>query len=103
VKLVHWVVTAPLALIFVIFAVANRDVVSLSFWPLPIELRAPVWTVVLLTLLAGFFIGEFVAWINGRRWRRQARDKARRIEALERELAANKAQAKEPAQELSRT
>jgi putative membrane protein len=102
VKLVHWVVTAPLALVFVIFAVANRDVVSLSFWPLPIELRAPVWAVVLLTLLAGFLIGEFVAWINGRRWRRQAREKARRVEALERELAA-KTQAKEPAKELSRT
>jgi lipopolysaccharide assembly protein A len=102
VKLVHWLVTAPLAVVLVVFAVANRDVVSLSFWPLPIELRAPVWAVVLLTLLAGFLIGEFVAWINGRRWRRRARDQARRVETLERELAA-KTPPKEPTKELSRT
>ena len=100
-KLIYWLVGAPLALVVVIFAVTNRDGVTLSFWPLPIKLQAPVYLIVLLTLLAGFLVGEFVAWINGRRWRREARHNARRIEALERELAA-KTQAKETGKELSR-
>ena len=91
-KLIHWLVTAPLALLLIIFAVSNRDSTIVTFWPLPAELAAPLYLVVLLALLVGFLVGELVAWINGRRWRREARFRARRIEALERELAATQAQ-----------
>jgi uncharacterized integral membrane protein len=102
VRLFHWLVTAPAALVLIIFAVTNRDAVTLNFWPLPVTLHAPVYLIVLLALLAGFLIGELVAWINGRRWRREARHSARRVEELEREIAAN-TPAKDAAKELSRT
>jgi uncharacterized integral membrane protein len=92
VKLVHWFVTLPLAILLVLFAVSNRDTVGVTFWPLPIQLEAPLWLVVLLCGLIGFLFGEFIAWANGRRWRRAARQRSRRIEALERELAATQAQ-----------
>jgi uncharacterized integral membrane protein len=101
-RLFHWLVTAPLAVVLIVFAVNNRDAVTLSFWPLPVTLEAPVYLIVLLSLLAGFLIGELVAWTNGRRWRRQARHSARRVTELERTLATQ-AQAQEPAKELSRT
>jgi hypothetical protein len=71
--------------------VSNREYITVTFWPLPITLEAQLYLIVLLTLFAGFLVGEFVAWINGRRWRREARLRARRIEALERELAATQA------------
>jgi hypothetical protein len=57
---------------------------------------------VLLTLLAGFFLGELMAWMNGHRHRREARQKAKRIEELERELAAP-SPPKEAARELTRS
>ena len=91
-KLIHWLVTLPLAVIIVLFAVSNRDGVIVTFWPIPLAIEAPLYLVVLLALLVGFLVGELVAWINGRRWRREARFRARRIEALERELAATQAQ-----------
>lgn len=100
-RLFHWLVTAPLALVLIVFAVNNRDTVTLNFWPLAVTLQAPVYLIVLLALLAGFLIGELAAWINGRRWRREARHRARRIEELEREIAA-KTQSKEAAKELPR-
>ena len=90
-RLVHWFVTAPIALLLVIFAVSNRDSVMVEFWPLPAALVAPLYLVVLLSLLAGFLIGALTAWITGGRRRREARLRARRIEALERELAATQA------------
>jgi lipopolysaccharide assembly protein A len=90
-RLVHWLVTLPAAIILVIFAISNREHVTVAFWPLPARLEAPLYLVVLLALLAGFLFGELVAWINGRRARRLARQRARRIEALERELAATQA------------
>src|SRR5216683_2461751 len=69
VKLVHWLVTLPLAIILVIFAVSNREGVIVTLWPLPVTVEAPLYLVVLLALVVGFLVGEVVAWINGRRWR----------------------------------
>jgi lipopolysaccharide assembly protein A len=86
-KLVHWLVTLPAAALAVIFAVSNRDGVAVTFWPLPVRLEAPLYLVVLATFLAGFLIGELVAWINGGRARRLARERARRIAELEAQLA----------------
>jgi uncharacterized integral membrane protein len=91
-KLVHWLVAVPVALVLVIFAVSNREAVTVTFWPLPVQVGAPLWLVVLLAALVGFLFGEIVAWVNGRRWRRDARRKTRRIDALERELAATQSQ-----------
>lgn len=87
-KLFYWLVTAVVAVVLIVFAVANRAGTTLSLWPFPVKLEAPVYLVVLLALLVGFLIGELMAWFNGRRWRRAARRNARRIEELERELAA---------------
>ena len=86
--MVRWSIIALLAIVLVIFAVSNRAVVEVTFWPLPATLEAPLYLVVVLTLLVGFLGGEIVAWIGGRRWRREARARGRRLEALERELAA---------------
>jgi uncharacterized integral membrane protein len=91
VRAVHWFVTLPLTVIFVVFAISNRQQVEITFWPLPVVIETRLFLVVLLGMVAGFLIGELVAWIGGRRWRREARDKARRIDALERELAATQA------------
>jgi uncharacterized integral membrane protein len=94
VKLVHWVVTPPLAVVLIDFAVSNMNAVPIKLWPfgeLNIEWLG-VGVVVLAAMLLGFLAGELVAWINGGSWRREARRRARRIEALERELLATQAQ-----------
>jgi uncharacterized integral membrane protein len=101
VKLFHWLVTVPIAVILIVFAVANRDPITLTFWPLPVALTAPTYIVVLLTLLVGFLLGELVAWINGRNWRREARHNADRIRDLERERAAQ-TPPKEASKEIAR-
>lgn len=91
-RLVHWFITLPLAVVAVIFAVSNRDTVIVTFWPLPVTLAAPLYLVVLLAVLVGFLFGELVAWINAGRTRRALRENGRRIQALERELNATQAQ-----------
>lgn len=101
-KVFYWLVTALLAVILIVFAVTNRNPAVLSLWPFPFTLQAPVYLITLLALLVGFLVGELVAWINGRRWRRMARRHGRRIEELERELVAAKAAAKPPSREIAR-
>ena len=91
-RLVHWFVTVPVA---VVARASSRsrtgERVTVTFWPLPVRLEAPLYLVVLLAaLVVGFLVGELVAWIKRRTRRRAARARARRIEALERELAASR-------------
>jgi uncharacterized integral membrane protein len=87
VRYLRWILLALVALILVVFAISNREMVTLTLWPLPAQLNASLYLVVLLTLLVGFLLGELVAWVNARRWRREARQRARRIEELEHEQA----------------
>jgi uncharacterized integral membrane protein len=91
-RFVYWFVTLTVAFLLVLFGVFNRQPVEIELWPLPYVKPAPLWAVVLVATALGFLFGELVAWINGSAWRRDARHKGRRIEALERELAATQAQ-----------
>ncbi len=86
-KLVHWLVTLPIAILAVLFAISNLDPVPVGLWPFA-AIDLPLYLVALGALALGFVGGELVAWINGRHWRREARKRQRRIEALERELEA---------------
>jgi uncharacterized integral membrane protein len=95
-KILWWVVLALVALVLIFFAIANRQTVSLGFWPLPAAVELPLYLVVLGTLVIGFFAGQFVTWVGGWRWRREARRSRERIATLERELEAERVQRAEP-------
>ena len=85
---VRWFLWALIALFLLVFAIANRQTMTVDLWPFPVAFDWPVCVVVLITLAIGFLVGELVAWLNGHRWRREARRMKRRVEELERELAA---------------
>jgi uncharacterized integral membrane protein len=91
VRFVYWSVTLLVAIILTDFAVSNLEPVVVGLWPLA-DISTRLCVVALLALLLGFLVGELVAWINGRGWRQEARRRARRIEALERELGAVRAE-----------
>jgi uncharacterized integral membrane protein len=80
------------ACILILLAVSNRDTVALTLWPLPFLVDLPLYLILFLGLLLGFLIGASAAWIAGGRVRRELRRRRRRIEALERELAATQAE-----------
>jgi uncharacterized integral membrane protein len=76
----------------ILFAVSNRETVSVALWPLPFLADVPLYLLCFLILLIGILIGLGIAWIASRRDRRELRARRRRIEALERELAATQSQ-----------
>lgn len=90
-KLIWWIALVLVAVVLMLFAASNRETVSLGLWPLPDAIELPLYLVVLVTLIIGFFAGELVAWIGGWHWRREARRARERIAALERELQAARA------------
>ncbi|AWK86290.1 lipopolysaccharide assembly protein LapA domain-containing protein [Azospirillum thermophilum] len=88
-----WIITVPVALVAVLFAISNRDMVTLSLWPLPFTLDAPLYLAALLALAVGFLAGGFVTWNSQRRHRRRARREGDRVVFLEREVKEAQARA----------
>lgn len=91
-----FLVTIPLALIVVIFAVANRAPISVSLWPLPWAVALPGYLIVLGSVLIGFLAGGIIAWLSGGKHRRKARRLAAETERLRAELAETKRRQQTP-------
>jgi lipopolysaccharide assembly protein A len=89
------------AIFLILFAVSNREAVSLALWPLPFLADVPVYLLCFLSLLIGAVFGASTAWLTARRDRREFRRRRRRIEALERELALAQSQLEDRPQNLS--
>lgn len=91
---------ALLAVIFAIavtlFAVSNRNPVTIELWPLPHTVMIDLYAAILLGVLVGFIAGMIAAWFAGAAKRRALRDGKRQIRDLERDLANAKAKAETP-------
>jgi lipopolysaccharide assembly protein A len=81
-----------IAIFLTLFAVSNRETVSVGLWPLPFLVDVPLYLVCFLSLLTGALIGVATAWMAGHGRRRELRARRRRIEALERELTETHSQ-----------
>jgi putative membrane protein len=91
-KFLYWLLLPIVAVVIAAFAVSNRESVALALWPLPVFVELPLYLAMLAGLVVGFLSGEIAARMAVRRWRREVRRRGRRIAALERELAATRAQ-----------
>jgi uncharacterized integral membrane protein len=81
-----------IAVVLILFAVSNRETVSVGVWPLPFLADVPLYLLCFLSLAIGALIGVAIAWMAGHRTRRELKARRRRIDALERELMATQSQ-----------
>lgn len=77
-KIVQLFVVLPLAILLVVFAVANRHFVTLSLDPFggdspALSLQIPLFLLFFLALILGVLIGGVAAWFGQGKWRRRAR------------------------------
>ena len=91
----------PVAVIVVLFAVANRETVTVSLWPLPYDVDMPMYAAVLGALAVGIVIGATASWFSAGRFRRRARTESQKAKSLERELLASENQRKSADAELA--
>ena len=71
-------VVIPLGLIFIVFAVANRHFVTVSFDPFnstdpAIAVSMPLFVVIIAVAILGVAAGGMATWFRQRHWRRAAR------------------------------
>ncbi|MBR0898453.1 LapA family protein [Bradyrhizobium tropiciagri] len=97
------VVVIPLGLIFVIFAVANRHWVTVSFDPFnsvtpTIAVTLPLFVVIIASAILGVIAGGIATWFRQGRWRRAARQHEADARQVRTELADLRAAARDDAQ-----
>lgn len=96
-----WILTAPIVVVVVLFAVSNLDSVTLHLFPLPYDLTVRLYLLTLITLFMGFVLGSIVTWVADRKRRREVRTQARRLQELEHELTLTKLRASEAERRLA--
>jgi uncharacterized integral membrane protein len=94
-KIVAAVILIPLAVVIIAFAVANRQIVTVSLDPFSSDrpaasLTLPLFALVIVLLIIGVLIGGVAAWLRQARWRRTARRLEREVADLRIELEALK-------------
>jgi uncharacterized integral membrane protein len=90
-------IVIPLGLFFVVFAVANRHSVTVSFDPFntrdpSVGVTMPLFAVIIVVAILGVVAGGTASWFRQRHWRRAARQHeadARQAQAQLAELRAS--------------
>jgi uncharacterized integral membrane protein len=77
-KFLTGLVLVPLGLVFIVFAVANRHLVTVSFDPFnsrdpSVAVTLPLFVVIIAMAIAGVVAGGSATWFRQRHWRRAAR------------------------------
>jgi uncharacterized integral membrane protein len=90
-KFISALILVPLAIVLVVFAVANRQTIMVSFDPFDLDHPAlsvalPLFALILIMVIAGVVIGGVAAWLGQGKWRGRARQLEREARALRREL-----------------
>ena len=97
----------PLGLFFVIFAVANRHLVTVSFDPFnstypTVGVTLPLFVVIIVVAILGVVAGGTATWFRQRHWRRSARRHEADARAARSQLADLRAGAAAPRGDLQR-
>ena len=92
-KIVAAVILVPLAIVIVAFAVANRQIVTVSLDPFSSEhpatsLNLPLFVLVIGLLIVGVLIGGAASWLRHGNLRRATRRFERDIRELRSEIAS---------------
>jgi len=82
-RIILSLVLVPLAVILVVFIIANRGMVSIHFNPFDLEdaywrVRAPLFVFLFVFLSLGVVVGSLVTWIGQHKYRK----KLKKIEGM---------------------
>jgi uncharacterized integral membrane protein len=91
-RIVTFVIVAPLAAVIIAFAVANRQLVTVSFDPFSSANPAyaatlPLFILIFVLVILGVIVGGAAAWLRQSHWRRAARQLDGEVRALRQELS----------------
>lgn len=99
-KVLTAIIVVPLAILIVAFAVANRQVVTVSFDPFSVSdpayaAKLPLFVLIFALVILGVIVGGVATWLRQASWRRIARSLDADVRTLHQELEAKRRRAAE--------
>jgi uncharacterized integral membrane protein len=85
--LLNSIIAVVVALLVILFAVSNRQPVTIEVWPFPYQVSLGLYAVILLALALGAVAGMVGMWLVGAQKRRELRRLRHRTRDLEESLA----------------
>ena len=92
IKLIRILLAVDVGVAIIVFAIANRGPVDVSFAPFPGSVEVPLYGVALLFLFLGVLAGGIAAWLNAARSRGENRRLRRRLTGVETQVEVLKRQ-----------
>jgi putative membrane protein len=89
-------IALPLLLLLVLFALSNRQPVSLHVWPTDYAATLPLSLAVLASMAIAFLAGGLLVWVSELVQRRRARRAEHAVRLLEAQVQELKARLAEP-------
>jgi uncharacterized integral membrane protein len=93
VRRLSWIVTLPITILAVLFALSNSATSQVRLWPFPWAAELPLYLLILGSLLLGFLLGAIVAWISSGGRRRRLRALSQQVRAQAAEIGTLREQA----------
>jgi uncharacterized integral membrane protein len=97
--MIRILISIPLLIVLIAFALSNQEPVRLGLWPTDILLDVPLSVAVLVAAAIFFVVGAFMTWTGAV----ASRSRARRAERTVRELRAQVATLRDQQAEARRT
>ena len=63
-KILMWVISAFSAIFILIFCMANRSLVEIDIWPLPLKQHVPLFILLLACIGIGILWGGVATWLS---------------------------------------
>ena len=100
-KFITAFILIPLGVVIVMFAVANREVITVSFDPFDsvkpaFAAKMPLFILIFVLIGLGVLIGGIAAWLKQHKWRIRARRAEADVRRLRTELDAERSLATAP-------
>ena len=100
-KFVTVFVLVPLGILIIMFAVANREIITVSFDPFDsknpaVAFKMPLFILIFVLVGIGGLVGGIAAWLRQHKWRARARRAEADVRRLRTELEAERSLAAAP-------
>lgn len=86
-RALKWLVTLPLIILLLVFALSNRAAATLNFWPFDLTLALPLSFMLVATLVLGLLLGGFTVWLGDLKHKLEANRLRHEVTALNRRIA----------------
>lgn len=85
-KFLSWLISLPFLVVCVLFAVNNRQEVTIDCWPLDYDIKTPLFVVTLGMFLLGLILGALWLWFGSLRTHMEKHKLSKEVDKLKNKI-----------------